>query len=56
VVKNISQNIILMLDMDVERWNGQMVKLIGGNSMIIRQKDMEHIKRWAMKTDTSDNQ
>jgi hypothetical protein len=29
--------------MAVERWNGQMVTSIGGDSRMVRRKDMEHM-------------
>jgi hypothetical protein len=43
VVRKILQNIILINYMAVERWNMQVVTGIGGNSRIIRRKDMEHM-------------
>ncbi len=54
VVIKIMENGILIKNMAAERWNGQMVAVIGGNSRIIRQKDMEY-GRVLMETDTSGN-
>jgi hypothetical protein len=42
MVRKILQNIILINNMDAERWNGQMVTVIGGNSRMVMGKDMEH--------------
>jgi hypothetical protein len=43
MVRKILQNIILINNMAVERWNLQMVTSIGGNTRMIRGKDMEHL-------------
>jgi hypothetical protein len=40
--------------MDAERWNGQMVTVIRGNTRMVRRKDMEH-SSGLMETDTSGN-
>jgi hypothetical protein len=53
MVKKFMENGILITYMDAQRWNTQ-VEVIGGNTRIIRGKDMEH-KRWLMDTDTSGN-
>jgi hypothetical protein len=52
MVRKILQNIILINVMAVERWNLQLVAVIGGNSRIIRMKDMEY-KSGLVETDTS---
>jgi hypothetical protein len=54
MVRNYMENGILINYMDAQRWNGQMVKVGGGNSRMIRQKDMEQDKG-LMETDTSGN-
>jgi hypothetical protein len=43
VVRKILQNIILVNYMAVQRWNMQMVTSIGGNTRMVRRKDMEHL-------------
>ncbi len=50
----IMENGILIIDMAAERWNSQMVTVIGGNSRMIRRKDMEH-SSGLMETDSSGN-
>jgi hypothetical protein len=45
---------ILITDMGAERWNGQVVTVIGGNSRMVMKKDMEH-SRGLKDTDTSGN-
>ena len=54
MVRKISQNIIMINYMAVQRWNMQMVTVIGGNSRMVIGKDMEHWKV-LMEIDTSDN-
>jgi hypothetical protein len=54
MVKNIMQNTILINYMDAQRWNTQMVPVIGGDSRMVRKKDMEH-SSGLMETDTSGN-
>jgi hypothetical protein len=51
---NIMQNGILINVMDAERGNSQVVTVIGGNSRMVRRKDMEQ-ERGLMETDTSGN-
>jgi hypothetical protein len=48
------ENGILINYMDAERWNGQLVTVIGGNSRMVTRKDMEK-GRGLMETDTSGN-
>ena len=36
----IMQNGYLIIDMDAERWNSQMEVVIGGNSRMVKCKDM----------------
>jgi hypothetical protein len=55
MVRKILQNIILINYMDARSWNTQMVTVIGGDARMVRKKDMEDIKRWAMETDSSGN-
>ena len=52
MVRKLSQNIILINVMAVERRNGQVVPVIGGNSRMASMKDMEH-KSGLEETDTS---
>jgi hypothetical protein len=54
MVIKIMVNGILIKDMGAERWNGQMVKVIGGISRMIRRKDMHH-GRGLMDTYTTVN-
>jgi hypothetical protein len=54
MVINIMQNFILINYMDAQRWNGQMLKVIGGDTRMVTGKDMEH-GRGLMETDTSGN-
>jgi hypothetical protein len=50
------ENGILITDMGAIRWNGQMVAGIGGNTRMIRRKDMEQGRGLGLvETDTSDN-
>jgi hypothetical protein len=53
VVKKL-QNIILIINMDAQRWNTQFVPVIGEKTRRIREKDMEQ-KSGLMETDTSGN-
>ncbi len=54
MVTKIMENGILIKDMAAERRNGQVVAVIGGNSRIIRGKDMEQ-RRVLVERDTSGN-
>jgi hypothetical protein len=54
MVINIMQNTILINYMDAQRWNSQMVTVIGGNSRMVKGKDMEQ-GRWLVEADTSGN-
>ena len=48
------ENGILINVMDAQSWNSQMVTVIGGNSRMVKRKDMEH-SRGLMERDTSGN-
>jgi hypothetical protein len=48
------ENSILIIYMGAQRWKMQMVTVIGGNTRMVRRKDMEH-SRLLMETDTSGN-
>jgi hypothetical protein len=52
MARKILHNIILINYMAVESWNLQMVTSIGGNSRMLRRKDMEHLSG-LMDTDKS---
>jgi hypothetical protein len=54
MVTKIIQNGILINYMDAQRWNGQMVAVIGGNLRMVRGKDMEQ-GRGLKEGDTSGN-
>jgi hypothetical protein len=54
LVRKILENTILINYMDAQRRNTQMVTVIGGNSRMVKGKDMEH-GRELMETDTSGN-
>jgi hypothetical protein len=54
MVRNIMHNGILINYMDAQRWNSQVVTVIGGKTRMVTGKDMEHM-RGLMETDTSDN-
>jgi hypothetical protein len=54
MVLKIMENGILIKNMGAERWKRQVVTVIGGNSRMVREKDMEH-GRGLMETDTSGN-
>ncbi len=45
----------ILINMAVERWNSQVVTVIGGNSRMVRRKDMEHGKSLVIETDSSGN-
>ena len=54
MVIKIMENDILINYMGAERWNSHMVTVIGGNTRMVKGKDMEHM-RGLMETDTSGN-
>jgi hypothetical protein len=54
MVIKISENGISINYMESQRWNTQMVTVIGENSRMVRKKDMEH-GRALMEEDTSGN-
>jgi hypothetical protein len=54
VAKKIMENGILIKNKAAEEWSMQMVTLIGVNSRMITEKDMEHMNM-LMEIDTSDN-
>jgi hypothetical protein len=54
MVTKIMENGILINNMGAIRWNGQMVAVGGGNSRMVKGKDMQHM-RGLVETDTSGN-
>jgi hypothetical protein len=54
MVRKYMENGILINNMGAERRNWQVVTIIGGNTRMVRGKDMEH-GRGLMETDTSGN-
>jgi hypothetical protein len=54
MVQKFKENGILITYMGAERWNGQVVTVIGGITRMVTTKDMEHGRR-LMETDTSGN-
>ena len=54
MVRNNMENIILINYMDAQRWNSQVVTVIGGKTRMVTRKDMEHYSGLT-ETDTSGN-
>jgi hypothetical protein len=52
MVTKIMENGILIRDVGVIRFNGQMVTVIGGNTRMVTRKDMEHLSG-LVEADTS---
>jgi hypothetical protein len=54
LVRSTQENGILINYIDAQRFNSQMVTVIGGNIRMMREMDMEHM-RLLMETDTLGN-